>query len=145
MATGEGWARLTQLLQASQYDAADLHFYGCVGDIAAKAQWVMQRLPQGKRWISTENGGPDCRCPSTPLCWSPANMAAFEQIQAEQVPARLSACADNGGSICLWFSLFDLQNETSVFAHLGLLDESVMPPRHKAAYDAFAAFAAAPP
>jgi len=97
-------------------------------------------MPAGKLWISTENGGPDYRCPETPTKWD-QNPTLFEQIQAQQVPTRLSACADNGGSICLWFSLFDLLKETGdVFSHLGLLDPSVSPPRKKPAYDAFKTF-----
>jgi hypothetical protein len=132
-------AHLTRLLAQGHYDAVDLHFYGCVEEIPAKVQWVREHLPAGKRWISTENGGPDPRCRTTPAAWE-ADPARFEQLQAEQVPARLAACADAGGSICLWFSLFDLRRESDVFAHLGLLDGSVLPPRHKPAYDAFRVF-----
>jgi hypothetical protein len=134
-------AHLTKLL-TGQYDSVDLHFYGCLEDIPPKIQCVKGYMPEGKLWISTENGGPDSRCPSTPISWD-QNPTLFEQIQAQQVPARLAACADNGGSICLWFSLFDLLREkSSVFSHLGLVDLSVRPPRKKPAYDAFKSFVA---
>jgi hypothetical protein len=137
---GYATAHLTTLLAQEQYDAADLHFYGCVENISAKAESVRDRLPAAKRWIATENSGPDSRCPTTPISWR-QNLALFEQIEAQQVPARLIACAENGGSICLWFSLFDLASEPSdVFNHLGLLDPRVIPPRKKPAYDAFRAF-----
>jgi hypothetical protein len=36
-------------LLEGRYDAADLHFYGCVDDIAAKIKWIQARLQQGKR------------------------------------------------------------------------------------------------
>jgi hypothetical protein len=133
--------RMTTLLTHGQYDAADLHFYRCVEDIAAKAHWVTAHLPAGKQWISTENAGPDSRCPTTPISWQD-DLPHFEQVEAQQVPVRLSACADSGGSICLWFSLFDLRNETDVFSHFGLLDSSTIPPRQKPAYAAFKAFTA---
>ena len=129
-------SRLTTLLGTGQYDAADLHFYGCVEDIPSKAQWVKTRLPVGKRWISTENGGPDSRCPATPITYD-QSPTQFEQLEAQQVPSRLNACASAGGSICLWFSLLDLRGETSVFNHLGLLDSYVTPARKKPAYAAF--------
>ncbi|GAB4417364.1 MAG: hypothetical protein OHK0032_13400 [Thermodesulfovibrionales bacterium] len=133
-------AFVIKLLTSGQYDAADLHFYGCVDAIPSKIQWVKANMPVGKLWISTENGGPDYRCPETPIKWD-QNPTLLEQIQSQQVPARLYACADNGGSICLWFSLFDLPKETGdVFNHLGLLDPSVSPPRKKPAYDAFKTF-----
>ena len=131
--------RMTLLLSSTNYDAADLHFYGCVSDIAAKAQWVKDRLPAGRRWISTENGGPDYRCPTTPLQYS-NNPALFESIMAQQVPARLNAAATNGATVSLWFSLFDPQGEADTFNHLGLLDQSVVPVRKKPAYDAFKAY-----
>lgn len=137
-------ALLMRLLTAGEYDVVDLHFYGCVEEIAAQVQWVKGRLPAGKRWVSTENGGPDARCRATPLTWD-QNQSKFEQVQAQQVPLRLSACADNGGSICLWFSLFDLRNEADVFTHLGLLDPSVIPPRKKPAYDTFKSFVSSHP
>lgn len=114
---------VTRLLGAGSYDAADLHFYGCVEDIPAKIAAVQSRLPAGKRWISTENGGPDQRCRTTPAAYSDS-ASRFEQEQARQVPARLAACADHGGAICLWFSLFDLRGEEAVFAHLGLIEIS---------------------
>ncbi len=133
--------RLTQLLATGQYDAADLHFYHCAEDIPTKVRWVKEHMPAGKRWISTENGGPDSRCSTTPISWT-QNATLFEGVQALQVSTRLSACADNGGSVCLWFSLFDLKNETDAFSHLGLLDQGMIPPRQKPAFDAFKAFAA---
>ncbi len=116
-------SRITALLSKGRYDAVDLHFYGCVEEIPAKVRWVKSQLAPGKRWISTENGGPDSRCPATPLTWE-ENPGQFEKIQAQQVAGRLSACAENGGSICLWFSLLDLRKEVEVFRHLGLIDQS---------------------
>lgn len=130
--------RMIRLLTEGQYDAADPHFYGCVQDIPTKLQWLKGRLPAGRRWISTEMGGPDSRCSGTPITWT-QNPTLFEQNQALQVAPRLTACAENGGSLCLWFSLFDLQGETEVFSHLGLLDSAVLPARRKPAYDAFKA------
>jgi len=50
---------------------------GCVEDIPAKAQWVKDHMLAGKRWISTENGGPDSRCPGTPISWT-QDPALFE-------------------------------------------------------------------
>jgi hypothetical protein len=132
-------ARMTDLLAKGQYDAVDLHFYGCVEDIPLEVQWIKNHMPAGKLWISTENGGPDSRCSTTPITWE-KDPARLEQMQAEQVPARLSACANSGGSVCLWFSFFDLRHETSVFSHLGLVDESVIPPRKKPAFEAFKSF-----
>jgi len=134
---------VTKLLTQGQFDAVDLHFYGCVEDIAAKVKAVKERTSTGKPfiWISTENGGPDFRCLTTPLSWK-QDLAQFEQLQAKQVSARLSACVENGGSICLWFSFFDLKNEVDVFSHLGLLDQDTNPPRKKPAYEAFKAFVA---
>ncbi len=131
--------KLERLLSEGAYDAADLHFYGCVEDIPAKIAWVEERLPQGRAWISTENGGPDSECPTTPGSWRDG-LPAFEALQARQVPARLRACADGGGAVCLWFSLFDLRDEVDRFNHLGLLDSRVLPPREKPAYDAFRSF-----
>lgn len=134
---------VTALLTQGRYDAVDLHFYGCVEDIPAKVKAIKERMPAGKTfvWISTENGGPDSRCPTTPTTWQ-QNPTRFEQLQAQQVSARLGACAENGSSICLWFSFFDLRHEVDVFSHLGLLDQSVNPPRKKPAYDAFKNFVA---
>ena len=134
---------VTTLLTQGQFDAVDLHFYGCVEDIAAKVKAVRERMPASKPfiWISTENGGPDYRCETTPPSWK-QDLAQFEQEEARQVPLRLSACAENGGSICLWFSFIDLKNSGEVFSHLGLLDQDVMPPRKKPAYDAFQTFVA---
>ncbi len=136
---------LTTLLASHEYDVVDLHFYGCIEDIPAKVNWIKQRLPAGKRWISTENGGSDSRCASTPISWR-QNQSEFEQLQANQVTQRLQAAADQGASVCLWFSLFDLRGESSVvFNRLGLIDQSTTPPRKKPAYDAFKKFAASHP
>ncbi len=109
------------LLKEGKYDAVDLHFYGCVEEIPAKVKWVKQNMPKEKPWITTENGGPDNRCPHTNITWE-QNSEEFERIQAEQVSSRFNACLENGVSICLWFSLFDLLGEASVFTHLGLID-----------------------
>lgn len=134
---------VARLLTQGQLDAVDLHFYGCVEDIAAKVKAVKERTPAGKQfiWISTENGGPDFRCKTTPISWK-QNLAQFEQLQAKQVSARLSACAENGGSICLWFSFLDQKKSDDVFSHLGLVDQGTNPPRRKPAYEAFKAFVA---
>ncbi len=134
-------SRVSELLAHGNYDAVDLHFYGCAADIPAKARWFTDRLPPGKQWISSELSGPDSRCPSTPLTWA-QDLNAFEQAQAAEVPARLNACARAGGAVCLWFSLFDLKNEVDVFNHLGLLDPRQTPPRAKPAYAAFKSFVA---
>lgn len=136
---GYAVTHMQRLLTDGQYDAADLHFYGCVEDIPAKVAWIKANMPADKLWISTENGGPDYRCASTPHHWD-ENPAAYEQKQAEQVAARLNACRNNGGSICLWFSLFDLKNEVDVFSHMGLLDPRMNPPAQKPAYQAFKTF-----
>jgi len=112
---------ITTLLTKGRYDVADLHFYGCVGDIAPKAQWVQEHMPAGKGWISTENGGPDYRCSSTSIRYE-QDPEGYEQLEADQVPQRLSACAEHGASVCLWFSLFDLRGEEGVFSHMGLLE-----------------------
>lgn len=132
---------VTMLLTQGQFDVVDLHFYGCVEDIPAKVKAVEEYMPAGKLflWISTENGGPDSRCPTTPLSWK-QDLAQFEQLQAEQVSTRLLACAENGGVVCLWFSLFDLKNSNEVFSRLGLIDQDSNPPRKKPAYGAFKAF-----
>jgi hypothetical protein len=55
---------------------------------------------------------------------------------------RLSACAGQGGSICLRFSLFDFKKSADTFNHLGLLDQDAIPPRKKPAYIAFKIFIA---
>jgi hypothetical protein len=124
-------------LSQGKYDAADLHFYGCVADIAEKVKWFADRLAPGKLWISTENGGPDYRCAADKgFEWPNPDAAAWEAEQAAQVSARLSACAGGGGEVCLWFSLFDMSGEDPVFSHLGLLEEDP-PYRKKPAYDAF--------
>ena len=130
-------ARIMRLLAEGQYDAVDLHFYGCVEDIPAKVAWIKANMPADKLWISTENGGPDTRCATTPHSWS-EDLSRFEQVESQQVAARLRR-AENG-SVCLWFSFFDLKNEDDVFSHLGLLDQSVLPPRQKPAFSAFQNF-----
>lgn len=112
-----------KLLKEGKYDVTDLHFYGCVEDIPKKISWLKEHMPSGKKWISTENGGPDFRCSSTSTPYE-KNPKKFEEIQAKQVSQRLSACADNGGSVCLWFSLIDLRGEANVFSHMGLLEVS---------------------
>lgn len=119
----------------------DLHLYSCVEDIPAKVKAVQDLLPPGANapWISTENGGPEVECESTKVSRS-KDLKQFEQVQAKQVPARLSACSEHGGSNCLWFSLFDFKNSADIFNHLGLLDLDATPPREKPAYDAFKAF-----
>ncbi len=126
---------LTTVFSTGQYDVVDMHFYHCPSSIPAKVQAVVSLLPAPKPWISTENGGPDTRCASTP------NFT--EEIEAEQVPVRLQACADNGGSVCLWFSFFDMVNTPPPFDTLGLLERPAVPggePRKKAAYWAFQAY-----
>jgi len=130
-------------LSKGKYDAVDLHFYGCVEDIPAKIKVIQERLPPGRpfKWISTENAGPDYRCSSTPATWD-ADPEKFEQLQAAQLPRRLTACSDNGASICLWFSLFDLKKASSLFNHFGLLDQAGSPPRQKPAYAAYNAYTA---
>lgn len=145
---------LAQLLAEGQYDVADLHFYGCEEDVPAKVQWVRDHMPAGKLWISTENGGPDSRCPSTPISWN-EDEAGFEALQADQVPARLSSCLNSGGSICMWTTLYDHVREAEVFKHLGLVDPmidqgspqpsvpSISNPRKKPAYYAFKDFVSA--
>ncbi len=131
---------VAELLSKGQYDAVDLHFYHCAENIPAKVAWVKQRLPRGRQWISTENGGPDSRCAATPKTYD-QDPGGYERLQAAQVTERLTACAQNGGSVCLWFSLFDLTGEVSVFAHMGLLTRE-NPPQKKPAYQAFQSFVA---
>ncbi|GEM_PF-1352548 len=136
--------RIITLLTQGRYDVADLHFYGCAEDIPAKVQWIEQRMPAGTRWITTETSGPDFRCPGTPIHWQ-NNPILFENIEAEQVTNRFDLCVGNGASVCLWFSLFDLQNESEVFNHLGLLEPPDQPngtPRKKPAYYAFQRYTA---
>ncbi len=134
--------RMTKLLTQGAYDVADGHFYGCLEDTDARIGWLTSHLPAGKRWIASELSGPDSTCPTTPHSWRDG-LAQFEQQEAAQVAPRLSACADAGGAICMWFSLFDLENEVDQFNHLGLVDGRVTPPRQKPAYAAFKAFVAA--
>jgi hypothetical protein len=132
--------RMTRLLSEGQYDAADLHFYGCVDGIPARAAWVKSHLPSGRRWISTENSGPVAsQCRELPITWQ-QDLSRFEQVEAQQVPLRLRACSDAGASVCLWFSLLDLRGEVDDFNHLGVLDSREEPPRKKPAYDAFKSF-----
>lgn len=114
---------MTTLLTKGSYDVVDLHFYGCVDDIPRKVRWAKFHMPAGRRWISTENGGPDTRCGATPVSYD-KEPGRYERLQAEQVPQRLSACADNSGEVCLWFSLLDMRGETAVFTHMGLLEIS---------------------
>ncbi len=133
--------RMTKLLTQGQYDAADGHFYGCAETMASRIGWLTSHLPPGKLWIASEISGPDSACPTTPHTWR-ENQAQFEQLEAQQVSVRLSACANAGGSVCLWFSLFDLTGEIDEYNHLGLLDPRVTPPRQKPAYAAFQAFVA---
>lgn len=136
----EAVKHLTALFSPTTYDAVDLHFYGCVSDIAAKASWAKAHIRNGTRWISTENGGPDSRCASTPTAYD-QNPSQYLQAEAQQVSQRLSACAQNGGAACLWFSLFDLTGEASVFAHMGLLTRD-NPPQQKQAYGTFKSYVA---
>jgi hypothetical protein len=142
---GPGYASamkyLNALLTPGNYDAVDLHFYGCVEDIPAKVNAIKALLPAGHTvpWISTENSGPNVECKATPISWS-QDLTEFEKVQAQQVPARLSACVEQGGTVCLWFSLFNVKLGSDAFNHLGLLDEDTTPPRQKPAYAAFQAF-----
>ena len=145
--SGAGYEQSDQhvrlLLSQKDYDAIDLHFYGCIEDIPAKIMVIKERMPPGRtyQWISTENAGPDYRCKTTPATWE-QDPARFEQLQAVQLPGRLSACADHGASICLWFSIFDLKKASDLFNHFGLLDQDSSPTRQKPAYAAFKAFVA---
>jgi len=134
-------AHVTSLLTRGRYDVMDLHFYGCPADIPAQIAAFKKYIPPGKpaTWISTENGGPDIRCKDPPASWKD-DLPAFEKLQARQVPERLSACIDNGGSVCLWFAYSDLPNASDIFSHLGLVDPTVDPPRRKPAYLAFRNF-----
>lgn len=128
--------RLTRLLAAPSYDVTDLHFYGCVGTITAKVTWVHARQRAGTQWISTENAGPDPRCPSTPVSWRDPS---FESVQSQQVTQRITACRSNGGAVCLWFSLRDVRGESDTFNHLGLIDTWSSPARFRPAATAFRA------
>jgi hypothetical protein len=138
-----GLQHVTLLLAQAKYDALDLHFYGCVEDIPAKIKTIKGLAPSGQptTWISTENGGPDFRCKSTPTTWK-QNLAQFEQLEATQLPERLSACLENGGRICLWFSFYDLTNASDTFSHLGVINLDSNPPQKKPAYAAYQAFIA---
>ncbi len=130
-------SRMSTMLASPDYDYADLHFYGCSDTIAAKATWVKDHQPAGKGWIATEIGGP---MPN--YCgyvdWH-TDLAGFEKAQADQVATRLSACSANGGTVCLWFSLFNLNGEVDSFNHLGLLTQE-QTPQKKPAFDAFKSF-----
>lgn len=130
------------LLTQAKYDALDLHFYECVTDITPHVKGLKALIPAGQPfvWISTENGGPMTACKATPISWK-QDLAQFEKLQAGQLPERLSACSQNGGRICLVFSFFDLEKSDEKFNHLGVIDQSVSPPRQKPAYAAYQAFA----
>lgn len=129
---------LGRLLLEGDYDFADLHFYGCVDSIDRKIDWVLARLPAGRNWISSEDGGPDIvDCPGVPD-WR-TNLDGFEQAKASELLDRLAKCSARGGAVCLWFSLFDLQGEVDRFNHLGLLDPA-LPDVSRPAYDAYAVF-----
>ncbi len=134
---------VTLLLSQAKYDALDLHFYGCVEDIPAKIKMIKSLIPAGQptTWISTENGGPDFRCQATPTTWK-QDLAQFEQLEATQLPERLSACLENGGSLCLWFSFYDLTNASDIFSHLGVINLESNPLQKKPAYAAYQAFIA---
>lgn len=134
-------SRVTAMLQKGVYEVIDPHFYGCPTDIKRKVDWLRGQLAPGKIWISTEIGGPDPRCSSTPGAYE-QDPGDYERRQAEEVRTRLSACAENGGKACLWFSLFDLKREVYPFSHMGLLDPAESPLRKKPAYSAFQSFVA---
>ncbi|MGD0004248.1 MAG: hypothetical protein ABSE06_08485 [Anaerolineaceae bacterium] len=138
-----GLQHVTLLLAQAKYDALDLHFYGCVEDLPAKIKTIKGLIPTGQptTWISTENGGPDFRCKSTPTTWK-QDLGRFEQLEATQLPERLSACLENGGRICLWFSFYDLTNASDTFSHFGVINLDANPPRQKPAYTAYLAFIA---
>ncbi len=147
--------RMITMLGSPNYDVVDLHFYGCADDIPAKVQWIKDHMPPDKLWITTENAGPNQfgdiintknnqyrACPGY-VDWQ-TDLTGFEEAQEKEIPVRLQACADNGASVCLWFSLFDLVNETDAFNHLGLLDQRLddLNPRKKPAYFAFISYLA---
>lgn len=132
--------RMGTMLADPNFDVADLHFYGCASDIAAKVQWVQDHMPADKLWVTTEMSGPDYPvCPGA-IDWQ-QDLAGFEQQQAVEVTTRMTACAQSGGSVCLWFSLFDLNDEVPEYNHLGLIEHNTSfpppPVRLKSAYDAF--------
>ncbi len=126
-------ARSTKLLDGGTYDAVDLHFYGCTSQIAAGATWFAGRLKPGTYWISTENAGPTIYCNSVFSNWR-GNLDRFEQEKAAEVPQRLQACVASGGRVCLWFSLFNLDDEVDWANHLGLVSTSGAT---SVAYDSF--------
>ncbi len=137
--------RISTLLSDAAYDAVDLHFYGCADVIDEKVAWIKGHMPAEKPWISTENSGPHPDCPGAPK-WQD-DLAAFEAEQATEVTTRMTACAAAGGTVCLWFSLFDLDNESDGFNHLGLLDKDDADPlnnlpRKKPAFDTLKAYTA---
>lgn len=136
---------LGRLLNEGTYDLADLHFYGCPSSIADKVGWVNDRWqsndrpPLTRRWVTTENAGPDyVECAGAPR-WQDT---AFATTQANEVTERLTACADASATVCLWFSLYDLVGETDRFNHLGLIDPRTVPPTQRPAYAAFKTFTA---
>lgn len=133
-------ARTTTML-GGKYDVVDPHFYGCVEDIPTKVAWVKAHMKAGSLWITTESSGPDSRCATTPTTYE-QDPVKFSQVQVQQVQQRMDACAQNGGSVCLWFSLFDLKDETSVFNHLGLIDSRTSPVTLKPAYNALKTYIA---
>ena len=136
-----GLQHVNLLLAQAKYDALDLHFYGCLADIPAKIKTITGLVPAGKpaTWISTENGGPDFRCTSTPATYQ-QGPAQFEQAKVTQLPERLSACIDNGGSVCLWFSFYDLSNASDTFSHFGVVNLDGDVPVNEPAYAAYQAF-----
>jgi hypothetical protein len=83
-------AHIEAFLASADYNVSDLHLYACVESIPSKILFVASRLPSGKPWIATENGGPDPRCATTPGDWA-SNPQAYEQLEAEQVPQRLGS------------------------------------------------------
>lgn len=131
----------TTTMLGGKYDVVDPHFYGCVEDIPTKVQWIKSHMKPGSLWITTESSGPDSRCASTPTTYE-QDPAKFNQVQVQQVQQRMDACAQNGGSVCLWFSLFDLKDETSVFNHMGLIDSRTSPVTKKPAYGALKTYIA---
>ena len=136
-----GVKHVTLLLTEAKFDAIDLHFYGCVEDIPVKIKAIKSLIPSGQpaTWISTENGGPDFRCKSTPTTWK-QDLAQFEQMEAAQLPLRLTDCRQNGGSICLWFSFYDLTNASDTFSHFGVINLDANPVEKKPAYAAYQVF-----
>lgn len=139
-------SRLGTMLSDTNYDAIDLHFYGCPTTMGSKVQWFRDYWSTNnivnKEWVTTENGGPmpnycDYPVNGRYVDWNnPTELTTFEDAQAAQVSQRMGNCAADGGSICLWFSEFDLNGEVDDFNHLGLLTQETVP-RKKSAYTAF--------